>query len=58
MTSTNLFYIIIAIIIVDFLVDKILDALNAKQFNNPIPYEVSDVYNAEDYEKSQANLVL
>lgn len=54
MTSTNLFYIIIAIIIVDFLVDKILDALNAKQFNNPIPNEVSDVYNAEDYEKSQA----
>ncbi|SFN73046.1 STE24 endopeptidase [Bizionia echini] len=54
MTSTTLFYIIIAIIIVDFLVDKILDALNAKQFNNPIPNEVSDVYNAEDYEKSQA----
>ncbi|WP_339633424.1 M48 family metallopeptidase [Bizionia echini] len=54
MTSTNLFYIIIAIIIVDFLVDKILDALNAKQFNNPIPNEVSDVYNAEDYKKSQA----
>ncbi|WP_417199487.1 M48 family metallopeptidase [Bizionia sp.] len=54
MTSTTLFYIIIAIIIVDFLVDKILDALNAKQYNDPIPEELGDVYNAEDYEKSQA----
>ncbi|MFC5195523.1 M48 family metallopeptidase [Bizionia hallyeonensis] len=54
MTSTTLFYIIIAIIIVDFLVDKILDALNAKQYNDPIPEELDDVYNAEDYEKSQA----
>jgi len=54
MTATTLFYIIIAIIIIDFLVDKILDALNAKQYNDPIPEELSDVYNAEDYEKSQA----
>ncbi|OBX21259.1 MULTISPECIES: M48 family metallopeptidase [Bizionia] len=54
MTATTLFYIIIAIIIVDFLVDKILDALNAKQYNDPIPEELDDVYNAEDYEKSQA----
>jgi len=54
MTATTLFYIIIAIIIVDFIVDKILDALNAKQYNDPIPEELDDVYNAEDYEKSQA----
>ncbi|OBX25900.1 STE24 endopeptidase [Gelidibacter algens] len=53
MTSTTLFYIIIAIIIIDFVVDKILDALNAKHYNDPIPEELSDVYDQEDYQKSQ-----
>ncbi|EGV44431.1 M48 family peptidase [Bizionia argentinensis JUB59] len=54
MTSTTLFYIIIAIIIIDFIVDKVLDALNAKHYNDPIPEELHDVYNTEEYEKSQA----
>ncbi|MFD2550443.1 M48 family metallopeptidase [Bizionia sediminis] len=54
MTATTLFYFIIAIIIIDFVVDKILDALNAKKYNDPIPNALSDVYNAEDYKKSQA----
>ncbi len=53
MTSETLFYIIIAIITVDFIIDKILDALNAKHFNDPIPSELSDVYEKEEYEKSQ-----
>ncbi len=53
MTSTTLFYIIIAIIIIDFLVDKLLDALNAKGYNDPIPEELTDVYDPEDYQKSQ-----
>jgi STE24 endopeptidase len=49
----TLFYIIIAIIIIDFIIDKILDTLNAKHFDDPIPQELSDVYNKEEYEKSQ-----
>ena len=53
MTSTTLFYIIIAIIIIDFLVDKILDALNAKRYDDPIPEELNDVYDQEEYQKSQ-----
>ncbi|WP_299395384.1 M48 family metallopeptidase [uncultured Gelidibacter sp.] len=53
MTATTLFYIIIAIIIIDFIVDKILDALNAKHYNDPIPAELKDVYDQEAYEKSQ-----
>ncbi|MEO5787921.1 M48 family metallopeptidase [Gelidibacter sp.] len=53
MNSTTLFYIIIAIIIIDFLVDKILDALNAKRYNDPIPEELKDVYDQEEYQKSQ-----
>ncbi|WP_299781409.1 M48 family metallopeptidase [uncultured Formosa sp.] len=53
MTATTLFYIIIALILIDFIVDKILDALNAKHFNDALPTELQDVYNDEDYKKSQ-----
>ncbi|MCK7591751.1 M48 family metallopeptidase [Subsaxibacter sp. CAU 1640] len=54
MNSTVLFYIIIAIIILNFVVDKILDALNAKRYNDPIPGELQDVYDEDEYKKSQA----
>ncbi|MCB7479753.1 M48 family metallopeptidase [Christiangramia sediminis] len=53
MTPETLFYIIIAIIMVDFIIDKILDALNARHFNDPVPQELEDVYDSEEYEKSQ-----
>lgn len=53
MTAQILFYIIIAVIILDFIVDKILDALNAKHYNDPIPAELTDVYDEEAYIKSQ-----
>ena len=53
MTSTALFYIIIAIIIINFIIDKVLDALNAKHFNDDLPRELQDVYDAEAYKKSQ-----
>ncbi|MBW2938337.1 M48 family metallopeptidase [Aureisphaera sp. CAU 1614] len=54
MTATALFYIIIGILVLHFVIDKILDSLNAKHFNDPIPAELQDVYNKEEYEKSQA----
>lgn len=54
MSPQTLFYIIIAVIVIDFIIDKILDALNAKHFNDPIPAELSDVYDEEAYQKSQA----
>lgn len=53
MNSESLFYLIIAIIIIDFIIDKILDALNAKHFDDPVPEELSDVYDKEEYERSQ-----
>ena len=53
MNSETLFYIIIAIILIDFIIDKILDTLNAGKFDDPIPAELDDVYDAEEYEKSQ-----
>lgn len=54
MTATTLFYIIITIIIFNFIIDKILDALNAKHFNDAIPNELKDVYDDAEYKKSQA----
>ncbi|MDR5589848.1 M48 family metallopeptidase [Christiangramia sp. SM2212] len=53
MTPETLFYIIIAIILIDFVIDKILDTLNAKHFDDPIPNELEDVYDNDEYEKSQ-----
>ncbi len=54
MNPTTLFYIIIAIILIDFLIDKYISFLNAKHFNDKIPKELNDVYNEEEYYKSQA----
>jgi len=54
MTANQVFIIIIAIIIVDFIIDKYLYFLNAKHFNDKIPDDLRDVYNKEEYYKSQA----
>lgn len=54
MTPTLLFYIIITIITVDFLFDKYVDYLNAKHFDDKVPEELNDVYDKEEYAKSQA----
>ncbi len=53
MSAETLFYIIIAIILIDFVVDKIVDSLNASKFNDPIPQELEDVYDDAEYRKSQ-----
>ncbi|TJY36287.1 M48 family metallopeptidase [Pontimicrobium aquaticum] len=53
MTSTTLFYIIIGIIIINFIIDKILSSLNAKHFNDVLPAELQDVYDTNEYKKSQ-----
>ena len=53
MTAITLFYIIISIIIISFIIDKIIDDLNAKHFDDILPSEVADVYENEEYIKSQ-----
>ncbi len=53
MSATILFYIIIGIIIINFIVDKVLDALNAKHFNDKLPEDIADVYDEDEYIKSQ-----
>jgi STE24 endopeptidase len=54
MNSQTLFYIIISIIAINFIIDKVLDALNAKHYNDAIPDELNDVYDETEYKKSQA----
>ena len=48
------FYLIIAVIILDFLFDKIIGYLNGTKYDSPIPNLLEDVYDAEAYKKSQA----
>jgi STE24 endopeptidase len=54
MTYITLFYIIIFIISINFVIDKVLDYLNAKNYDNPVPSELEDVYDDTEYKKSQA----
>lgn len=53
MTPTILFYIIISILIINFIIDKILDFLNAKHFGDKLPIELLDVYDETAYIESQ-----
>ena len=54
MQPTTLFYILIAILIISFSIDKILDTLNSKHFDDEIPEKLKDVYDKEEYQKSQS----
>lgn len=53
MQPTTLFYILIAILIISFIIDKVLGSLNAKHFNDAIPTKLADVYDENEYKKSQ-----
>ncbi len=53
MAPQTIFYIIIGILIVSFIIDKFIDSLNAKHYNDPIPEELIDVYDEDEYKKSQ-----
>jgi len=48
----TVFIILIAIIVINFIVDLILDGLNAKQYGAKLPSELQDVYPEDEYKKS------
>lgn len=50
----SLFYIIITILVAQFIIETVLDYLNAKRYGHPVPDELNDVFNAEEYKQSQA----
>lgn len=49
----TIFWIIIAIIVFDFLFEKVLDYLNVKNMKDEIPEELEGIYEEEKYKKSQ-----
>lgn len=49
----TIFYIIIAIILFDYLLERVLDYLNSTFWSNEIPTELEGIYDAEKYKKSQ-----
>lgn len=53
MNSSPLFYSIIAILVIQFLIDFILDYLNAKRFKESVPAELNDIFDKKEYAKSQ-----
>ena len=54
--ANTLFYLIIGIVVLDFLVERFLEYLNLKHFKDELPTELSGIYNEEKYRKSQAYL--
>ena len=54
MTATALFYLIIGILTASYLFDRWLSHLNAKQYSDPPPEELKDLFDKQEYEKSQA----
>lgn len=53
MTENAILYILLAIVILDFLVERILGYLNDKSSKSPIPSELEGVYDEAQYQKSQ-----
>ena len=50
---TTLFYIIIAIIVLDFAFERYLSYLNSTMWSNKLPDEFEGIYDEEKYKKSQ-----
>ncbi|WP_276166199.1 M48 family metallopeptidase [Zobellia alginiliquefaciens] len=50
---STLFYIIITILVLQFILETVLDRLNAQRYNDPVPEELNDVFDQAEYKKSQ-----
>jgi len=53
MTADSLLYLILGIVIVDYCFDQWLDYVNFKHAQTALPDRLKDVYDAEEYERSQ-----
>ncbi len=54
--AQTLFYLILGILVFDFLFERWLDTLNLKHFKPELPPELEDIYDPEAYKKSQQYL--
>jgi len=53
MERTLLFYVILLILVVQFLIHQYLEYLNAKRFASELPPELSDIFDPGEYQRSQ-----
>ncbi|WP_397299629.1 M48 family metallopeptidase [Nonlabens ulvanivorans] len=53
MDAISLFYLIIGILVFDFILDQLLGYLNYTWYSKDVPQELNDVYDADEYAKSQ-----
>ncbi|MCJ7466767.1 MAG: M48 family metallopeptidase [Maribacter sp.] len=53
MDSHTLFYIIITILLVQYLIEVVLEYVNARRYDDPLPKELDDLFSAEEDEKSR-----
>ncbi|NVN94995.1 MAG: M48 family metallopeptidase [Bacteroidetes bacterium] len=51
--AQTIFIIIIAILIFDYLLERLLDYLNSRYWSNELPKELEGIYDVEKYKKSQ-----
>ncbi len=54
MQAQTIFYIFTGFIVLEFIIEKYLDWLNARHYNDALPEALVDVYEPEAYRKSQA----
>jgi STE24 endopeptidase len=54
MAATTLFLVIIGILLLEYILETVLDILNARRFDDPVPEELQNLYDAAQYKKSQA----
>ncbi|OFX63197.1 MAG: peptidase M48 [Bacteroidetes bacterium GWB2_41_8] len=52
--SQTLFYIIIGLVVADFVFERILEYLNSTQWSDSLPEEVKGIYDEEKYSQQQA----
>lgn len=52
--SQILFYIIIGLLVADFIFERFLEFLNSTQWSDKLPEEVKDIYDEQEYQKQQA----
>ena len=52
--SQILFFIIIGLLLADFIFERFLEFLNSTQWSDQLPDEVKDIYDEQEYQKQQA----
>lgn len=54
MSSDQILFLILGIVVFDYLLDQLLNWLNYKSFDDPVPSSLSDIYDEQGYNNSQA----